>query len=294
MKTQLTTQWLLLITLILLSTAGCNLLAGGDPASVSGGNIETQVAGTMIAMHVAETMNAQGAEPGQAALPAATNTQAQLPEMTITSSPTVTLTPTITLTATLEVPMVSVSRNTYCRVGPGEGYADVGALLEGEQAEVVGQSDDGQFWIIKNPDGEGECWLWAYYATVTGPTDGLTNYAPPPTPTPEFDWSGAWSVSMGSPCGGDPDFYTLNAAVDGNVFAATIDTGGSTITYTGTISEDYMTVSGTWDELGIESGSFKFYAVGVSQFNGNFQRTDMYAMCGARGGAGYPDPCYVP
>ena len=71
--------------------------------------------------------------------------------------------------------------------------------------------------------------------------------------------------------------------------------GGWIITYSGTISDDYLTVSGTWEENPDETGPFKFYALGVNQFHGNFSDgPDAYGMCGVKGGAGFPDPCYVP
>ena len=290
MKVRLAMRWLLLTIPFLFSLVGCSLpFAGLSP----GGNIETQVAGTMIAIRVAETLNAQGAvpEPNQAVV--ATDSVESGPP-TPTASPTITLTPTNTLTPTLEVPMVSVSRSTYCRTGPGEDYEEVGVLMEGEEAEVVGLSSDGGTWIIKNPDGEGECWLWGYYATVTGPTDNLTVYTPPATTTPEFDWGGTWFVSLGDPLSGMFVEGTMNATVSGNAFTATIEGEGSTVTFNGTISEDYMTVSGTWEEAGF-TGSIRFYALGVNQFQGNYHDgPDAIALCGARAGAGFPDPCFMP
>ena len=106
---------------------------------------------------------------------------------TIVPSPTFTMTPTatITLTPTSSVPMVNVSENTNCRTGPGVVYDLVGALMIGEQAVVVGKYTLGNYWIINNPNGSGTCWLWGQYATVTGDTLGLPEYAPPPTPTPQ-------------------------------------------------------------------------------------------------------------
>ncbi|MBI9046356.1 MAG: hypothetical protein JEZ06_17820, partial [Anaerolineaceae bacterium] len=83
-----------------------------------------------------------------------------------TATATITETPTETLTPTLSTVMVSVSVNTNCRSGPGEAYTYVGALMEGEEAEVVGKAKNEQFWVIKNPDAAGECWIWGQYATV--------------------------------------------------------------------------------------------------------------------------------
>ena len=284
-------RWLILTILVLFWTVGCKLQTFSDQGSASKVNIETQVAGTMIAIHVAETLNAQGSvpKPTQAVLPTATHTLGQIPTATIT------LTPTITLTLTLDVPMASVSRNSNCRTGPDTIYDNIGALLVGEQAEVVGQTSDGSYWIIENTDGSGECWLWAYYATVVGPTGDLPMYTPPPTPTPAFDWAGTWSVSEGPASGGVYKVRTMTAAVSGKSFTGSVDFGGWIITYSGTSSDDYLTVSGTWEEDPDETGPLKFYALGDDQFQGNFSDgPDAYGMCGAKGGAEFPDPCYLP
>jgi hypothetical protein len=95
-----------------------------------------------------------------------------------------TATPTITLTSSPSVPMVTVSLDTNCRTGPNKDYDYLGALLIGETAEVVGKNTATNYWIIKNPDGAGTCWLWGQYATVSGNTSGLQEYAIPATPTP--------------------------------------------------------------------------------------------------------------
>ncbi len=92
-------------------------------------------------------------------------------------------TSTITLTPSPTIPMVTVSLDTNCRTGPGKEYDYLGALLAGETAEVVGKNTETGYWIIKNPDG-GICWLWGQYATVSGNTNGLQEYAIPTTPTP--------------------------------------------------------------------------------------------------------------
>jgi hypothetical protein len=82
------------------------------------------------------------------------------------------------------IPMVSVTVNTNCRFGPGQAYEYLGALLEGETAELVGRDDGGNFWVISNPDNPGEhCWITAAYAQVSGDTSVVPVMTPPPTPT---------------------------------------------------------------------------------------------------------------
>jgi hypothetical protein len=100
------------------------------------------------------------------------------------ATPLPTETGTITPTDTPSVPMVTVSTNTNCRTGPGVVYDLIGALLVGEKAVVVGKFTSGNYWIINNPDSSGTCWLWGQYATISGNTAGLPEYAAPPTPTP--------------------------------------------------------------------------------------------------------------
>jgi len=189
--------------------------------------------------------------------------------------------------------MVTVSRSTNCRTGPGEPFEIVGILMENEEAEVVGVSPDGGTWIIKNPDEPGECWLWGYYATVKGPTDGLRVYPFQPTPTPEFTWAGTWTIYSGA-LGGALFQFTMTATVNGSAFSAVMDLGGGTVQqFAGTISADYLTVSGNFT-AGANSGDFTFYALGTDQFQGNGNHPNIFEYCGSRGGAGMPAPCYKP
>lgn len=117
-------------------------------------------------------------QPGVSPIIAATETFTPIATFTIT------LTPTITPTFTPLVPMVMVSQNTNCRTGPGIEYELIGGLLVGESAVVVGRYQSGAYWVIKNPNGSGTCWLWGMYATVGGNTAGLPEMSAPPTPTP--------------------------------------------------------------------------------------------------------------
>jgi hypothetical protein len=245
---------------------------------------------TMVAQTAAAMENEEGGGDPEDDLP--TETTVPSPTFTETMIPTQTLTPTITLTPTLAVPMVSVSVDTNCRTGPGQIYDYIGALLTGEMAEVVGQSMDGQYWIIENPDQSGECWLWGNYATVEGPVAGLPQYTPPPTPTPVFAWPGNWTNFTGS-IGGPFDSDPLSITIDGKNLTGVISLpGGDTATVSGTISDDYLSVSGNWSGPGT-SGTFTWYALGMDQFQGKgSDGVDTFAWCGSRNGAGIPVPCY--
>jgi hypothetical protein len=284
MKNRSTVLVSILIAFVLLMITSCNL------PSAEQDSFQTSVAGTIAAENAASPPEeAQDAQLPPPDIPIPTLTFTFSP--TFTLSPTITASPTITLTPTLDKPMVSVSTSTNCRTGPGTIYDIIGVLMVGEQAEVVGKGEWGNYWIIKNPDGAGECWLWSNYATVTGPTDGMTVYSPPPTPTPAFDWAGTWTISSG-PMGWN---FPLTITTNGRDFTAITSFGALTINYTGTISDDYMSVNGTWVEDVDNTGSFNFYAVGTNQFNGNIDDGDFEEpRCGWRGGAGMPSPCHRP
>ncbi len=292
---------LLISALLITGLPACNMPMGGSDDLSAEERVQTAIVQTQIAM--GETGgNQQGGEssesgnnadpqpenqtsPSETTIPTAT--------FTLTLSPTNTLTPTMTLTPTLDKPMVTVSVDTNCRTGPGKVYPYVGALLIGEEAEVVGESMDGQYWIINNPDMAGECWLWAYYATVTGPVTGLPKYTPPPTPTPAFFWDGTWTIYVGS-IGGPFINLPMTVSVSGKNVSGSFSLAGDTVTFSGTISDDYMSVSGTWSNPPL-GGPFEWFALGTNQFQGNFfQDPTTNAWCGSRGGAGQPVPCYSP
>jgi len=165
---------LLLLGLLLIGTLACNI-PGCSNVAPSEVNIDS------IATSVALTLEASGQKPPPSAvLPSPFPQTINTPENT----PTATFTPTITLTPTPPIPVASVSEDTNCRTGPDKVYDYIGALLIGEKAEVVGKNTSTNYWIIKNPDTNGTCWLWGYYATIAGNTANLQEYAIPPTPTP--------------------------------------------------------------------------------------------------------------
>jgi len=275
--------------LIFLFTAlsGCDLLWSVQSDLSSEEILQTQVAGTITAMQGIKSPEIPQEDT------TAPEEQAPIPTQTETLSSTMTSMATITLTPTSEKALVSVSVDTNCRSGPGTIYDYIGALLVGEQAEVVGRSDDGQYWIIKNPDRDGECWLWAQYAEIMGQVAELPLYTQPPTPTPSFDWAGTWTLSDGPTTGPPLISFVLTINVVGKNLDGHADLGGSdSLLLSGTISDDYLTVSGTWVSP-TNNGTFEFFALGVNQFQGNYADDfDIYAWCGSRGGAGVPSPCY--
>jgi len=156
---------------LLLAGMACNLNFGAAPTPVDLGELETSVAGTLIAQLTLA--------PAQVQPPV--NTLEPLPSATIT------LTPTDTSTPTPAVPMISVTVNTNCRFGPGSIYDYLGALLVGETAEIVGRDPSGEYWYIRNPDDPAHfCWLWGEYAQPVGNFGSLPILTPPPSPTPTY------------------------------------------------------------------------------------------------------------
>ena len=81
--------------------------------------------------------------------------------------------------------MVSVTVQTNCRFGPGAPFDILGIMNIGETAEAVGRSANNDNWIIRLPSNPAiTCWLWGYYASITGNWQALPVITPPPTPTP--------------------------------------------------------------------------------------------------------------
>ncbi len=273
------TKHLFMFSLVLiLGLSGCNLP----------GNTQDIPIDDLVATYQKQTEDALGSDSpleGETSEPSAETPQ-----------PSLTPSATVTPTATQGKPTVSVSVDTNCRTGPGKVYDWIGGLLVGEKAEVVGRSTDGQYWVIKNPDQSGECWLWGNYATVTGSTTDLPRYTPPPTPTPAFGWEGNWTTYNTDTSDHLEETWPMSITVDGKVFKGIADVGGGEIiTATGTVSDDYLSVSGSWVGPGGYSGTFEFFAAGVNQFHGNIDNgIEVYGWCGGRAGAGQPVPCYVP
>jgi hypothetical protein len=120
---------------------------------------------------------------GDATLPGATaqaSGTAPLPP-TDTPQPLPSLTPTLTLTETLSVAMVTPKTEAVnCRFGPGTNYLSTGGLKVGATVPILGQSGDGTWWQIQNPNNIFEnCWVSSLATNVTGNMASV-----PVTPSP--------------------------------------------------------------------------------------------------------------
>jgi len=87
------------------------------------------------------------------------------------------------------LPSLCAPQNTTCREGPDQRFAAAGYLLEGECADILGRSENLQWYVITNPDRDGECFVAGYLVEVHGPTDDLPVVIGPSLPetneTPE-------------------------------------------------------------------------------------------------------------
>ena len=279
MKKHLSLNLFSLFTLSMLLISACSLIKPTQPEVDTNAVVQTSIAQTQAAMGGDSVVFTSGP----------TDTIPVPPTETL--EPTITLTPTETLTPTLANPQAHVDVNTNCRIGPGELYDIVGALVVGQTGNVVGRYQAGDYWVIDNPNGRGECWIWGFYATLEGPTDNLPYYTQPPTPTPVVDWSGTWVTKYGPVASPVYDItITLNqtnSTVNGSFTFMTVS-----YTIYGTLSSDYMTLTATWDN-GTTTGPLVFHMLNPNQFNGN-ESNGTNAWCGYRNSAGLPSPCVYP
>jgi len=82
-------------------------------------------------------------------------------------------------------PMISVSKETNCRLGPDTVYERVGQLDPGVMAEVFGLDPTRYYYYIQNPNQPGSfCWIWGFYVTRVNDFVGVPIFTPAYTPIP--------------------------------------------------------------------------------------------------------------
>ncbi len=133
-------------------------------------------------------INTSIAETAQAAV-LGTLTQIALSKPSDTPTPVFTGTPmqtdTLVPSPTSNKPMISVSKETNCRLGPDTVYERVGQLDPGVMAEVFGLDPSRYYYFIENPGKPGTyCWIWGFYVTTVNDFVGLPIYTPGYTPVP--------------------------------------------------------------------------------------------------------------
>jgi hypothetical protein len=164
---------ILFVGVLVLVILACNMPVAIAPTSDPG------AAYTSAAQTVAVAVN-QTLVPSFTSAPPASSTP---PLETFTPLPT--LSPTLFFTATSSIPLISVTVDTNCRIGPGKVYDLLGGLFVGQTAEVYGKNPGNNYWYIRLPDNPGiYCWVTGQYATIVGNTALLPVFTPPPTPTP--------------------------------------------------------------------------------------------------------------
>ena len=174
------------VSALVLAILACNLPIATPPAPSAG------AAYTSAAQTVAVAVN-QTLLPSMTAPPTSSFTP---PAETFTPLPT--LSPTQPAAATSSIPLLSVTVDTNCRVGPGKIYDYLGGLYIGQMAEVYGKDSSNNYWYIRLPENPGIfCWVTGQYATLVGNTALLPVFTPPPTPTPVPSFAMAY-VSLDS------------------------------------------------------------------------------------------------
>jgi hypothetical protein len=205
-------------------------------------------------------------------------------------------TPTITNTPTPDIPQVSVSQDTNCRTGPASAYGYKATISPDQLLEVVGVWAAGDDYVIVDYSGGLTCWLWTRYAdnsdfsaydlpAFNTPATPTPTY----TPTPSFDWSGAWGMWIN---GDGP--IPITFVVSGNSVTGTYNYFAN-ITVSGTITNGGQNLSGTWISDFPANGTFQFQikSGNLNQFVGNLD-AGIQEWCGARNGASQPSPCQWP
>jgi len=174
------TTLLIVVTLISMVLAAC--IPGVGSVNQDPGPIYTQAAQTIEAtMTLGAMLNALTTQQAEQLQPTSTPTVEEptstpLPEATATIEPTI----------TYSVPMISATKNTNCREGPGAQWAVTSALLVGDKVPVKGKSVSGTWWLIQDPKQASKtCWVWTDTTNVEGKTDSLPVIETPPTPTPD-------------------------------------------------------------------------------------------------------------
>lgn len=195
-----------------------------------------------------------------------------------------------TATSTACVPMVSVTTNTNCRLGPGEPYAYLGALVVGEEAQVVGQSSVSNFMIIDNPDNPGEqCWLWDMYAQVSCDISSLPVMEPPPLLP---DWNGTWTCWSVEEADFDPNPFSVTVVHNGSQMTVYANVNGEECVYDVALDDDYMNATGTCPnpEYPADNHLSWSFLDNWNQLRGSVGG-NWGPWCCARNGYPQPEPC---
>ena len=81
-----------------------------------------------------------------------------------------------------EIPIAQTKEITPLREGPGPNYPSIAELSSGTTAEVIGISEDGDYWKVSVSDTGQEGWLRIASVNVTGDTSKIPVAAAPSPP----------------------------------------------------------------------------------------------------------------
>lgn len=149
------------------------LITGCGPTS-SAKDIEATVAINVAVAQTAAVIQTQ------ALLTAAADLQKN---PSVTPSPQ--LSPTKSFTSTPEKLMLTLTRDTYCRVGVQSASRSISLLEAGQTVEVIARNPtDDSYFVIDPKHSNSRCWLWGEYAELDGEQEILPVYTSVPLPTP--------------------------------------------------------------------------------------------------------------
>ena len=84
--------------------------------------------------------------------------------------------------------VVTAEDGVNVRTGPGTEYPIVGVAPQGTEGQIVGVSEDGQWWVAAAPSAPNEhAWVAAAYVEATNADDVPVIPAPPSPATPAAD-----------------------------------------------------------------------------------------------------------
>ncbi len=139
--------------------------------------------------------------------------------------------PTVVPPPPPELPRISVRLTMPCRSGPGTEYTILNELAANASADLRGRLSSLNWWLIRNPNGSGNCWIPGEQATIAGNVQSLpvldipaaatqTPTVPPTstptvTPTATIDLS-AYQCKLVSKAVRDNTIFRTGANLDGN------------------------------------------------------------------------------
>jgi heat shock protein HslJ len=154
------------------------------------------------------------------------------------------LVPTLELTSPAEgaaTGTVTAPDGIFLRTGPGTGYPYIGAAPQGASGEVIGVSQDGEWWLVNTPNlPGGQIWASAQFVEVSNAEAVPVVAAPTVEPllvgTP-WQWVSTTNPVDGAVPVGDPTRYLIrfnedgsaNIQADCNSVIASYTTDGSSI-----------------------------------------------------------------